>query len=32
MATNKEETASLKGVHKTSDVGYDDLLMVNYER
>jgi hypothetical protein len=32
MATNKEETTGLKGVHKTFDVGYDDLLMVSSKR
>ncbi len=32
MANNKEEPAGLKGIHKTSNVGYDDLLMVSTKR
>ncbi len=32
MIATKKETTSLKGVHKTSNVGFDDLLMVHSRR
>jgi hypothetical protein len=32
IAATKEEIVGLKDIHKTSYVGFDDLLMVNFER
>jgi hypothetical protein len=32
MATINEEIIGLKEIHKTFDVGFDDLLMVSFER
>jgi hypothetical protein len=32
MVATKEETIGLKGVHKTFNVGFNDLLMVNSKR
>ncbi len=32
MVTINEEIIGLKEIHKTFDVGFDDLLMVSFER
>jgi hypothetical protein len=32
MAATNEEIVGLKDIHKTSDVGFDDLLMVIFEK